>query len=443
MKANLLPFQRLFGVVDYLVDDHVGIIRYVRQEPKEPGAPDFFHFSAQACNTMAFSRQQNFAMAGGASANRDVAMAKAIGEAVERYCAALYAVEELPLLSLESAPFTCMPPSEFALYSWDQYTRPGFPFVPFENTTLVRWTPALDLVTGETWHLPAAMVFLPYFYDQERGEYPIVQPISTGLACHCSPTEAAIAAICEVIERDAFTISWQARLAMPHLLIETLSTRNRDLVARFERTGSSVTVLSITTDVGVPTILSILRSRAPEAPALVFAASADIDPEHAVRKSLEELAHTRRLAQQLKTNLPPSVPTLQFDNIVSQDDHVRFYCDEANTPLAEFILASTTPLAFDEIENLATEDAPRNLEILTDKVRAVNHRVLVADLTTPDVRELGLAVVRAVIPGFHPLCIGHKIRALGGSRLWEVPQRLGYQGIARDSGDNPAPHPYP
>jgi ribosomal protein S12 methylthiotransferase accessory factor len=52
-------------------------------------------------------------------------------------------------------------------------------------------------------------------------------------------------------------------------------------------------------------------------------------------------------------------------------------------------------------------------------------------------------VIRAVIPGFHPLCIGHTFRALGGSRLWEVPPKLGYAGLSRDTGDNPVPHPIP
>jgi ribosomal protein S12 methylthiotransferase accessory factor len=443
MKTLRSPLHRLFDVVDYLVDDHVGVIRYVREGPREPGAPDFFHFHAQACNTSAFSRQQNSALAGGASADRGMAMAKAIGEAVERYCSALYEVEELPLMSFEAASFPCVPPCEFALYSQEQYMRPGFPYVPFANLTPVRWTPALDPLTGETWHIPAAMVFMPYYYEQERGERPIAQPMSTGLACHCSPTEAAISAICEVIERDAFTITWQARLGMPQVLIETLSDRNRDLVARFERTRSSVTVLNITVDVGVPTILSVLRSQIPAAPALVFAAATAMDPEHAVRKSLEELALTHRFAQQLKTNLPHFVPTSHYDNVVDQERHVHVYCDHANTPLAEFIFASDKRIGFEEVDNLATGDPQRDLEILLEKVRAINHRVLISDLTTPDVQELGLAVVRAVIPGFHPLFIGHGIRALGGSRLWEVPQKLGYKGITRESGDNPAPHPYP
>ena len=443
MKPPGTPLQRLASVVEYLVDARVGIVRYVRELPQEAGAPDFFHFHAQACDTGAFSAHKNFAAAGGAAADRGSALAKAIGEAVERYCAALYEVEELPMSSCKAASFPCVPPEEFALYSREQYTQPGFPFVPFTDTTPVRWAPTVDAATGNTYYVPAAMVFIPYVYDQANGEQPIVQPISTGLACHSSPAEAALSAICEVIERDAFTITWQAMLSMPQLRPETLSAPNRNLVERFERTGSSITLLNITTDLGVPTLLAVLRSRVPEAPARVFAAASDIDPERAVCKSLEELALTRRLAQLLQAHGPPLVPTPHYGNIVMQDDHVCLYGDHANAPLSDFIFASTERIAFDAIENIATGDPKRDLQSLIEKVRTVCHKVLLADLTSPDVRNLGLTVVRAVIPGLHPLFIGHSLRAMGGSRLWEVPQKLGYQGITQASGDNPAPHPYP
>ena len=91
------------------------------------------------------------------------------------------------------------------------------------------------------------------------------------------------------------------------------------------------------------------------------------------------------------------------------------------------------------------DEEPRvgDLESLARRVAALGHRILLADLTTEDVRQLGLCVVRVVIPGFHPLFMGHRFRALGGRRLWEVPQRLGYKGITPETGDNPAPHPFP
>ncbi|HSF30587.1 MAG TPA: YcaO-like family protein [Candidatus Tectomicrobia bacterium] len=443
MKSPRSSLRRLAGVLDYLVDDRVGIVSYVKELPKEAGAPDFFHFYAKACNTQAFGRQPNFSAAGGASADRGSAIAKAVGEAVERYCAALYEVEELPLSSFESAPFPCVPPSEFALYSWGQYEQPGFPWVPFDPTTPVRWTAALDPLDDETVHIPAAMVFVPYFFYQGSGEAPIVQPISTGLACHCSPSEAALSAACETIERDAFMITWQARLARPQVRIETLSDANYDLVERFERTGAVVTLLDITMDTAVPTILAVLRHASPTAPALVFAAASAMTSEEAVRKSLEELAHTRRYSQRIKSHLPRLAPDPSYSNVVDQISHLNFWGDHSNALLAEFIFSSEERVDFDQIANLATGDPERDLQILCDRLRAMGHRLLLADLTTPDVRDLGLTIVRAIIPGYHPLFMGYGIRALGGSRLWEVPQKLGHQGISRELGDNPAPHPYP
>lgn len=435
----------LFDIVEYLVDDQVGIIHDVHEISREPGAPDFFHFFAQAGNTLAFSNQDNSRtrIAGGASADRGRAMAKAIGEAVERYCSALYDAEEFPLVPSESAPFPCINPSEFALYSRGQYESTGFPFILFDEKTPVRWVAAREMGTGALCYVPAAMVFVPYCYDQEGGERPIAQPISTGLACHCSSEEAALSAICEVVERDAFTIVWQARLGMPQIRLDSLSDRNRDLVARFERIGSEVKMLDLTLDHGIPTILSALRGTSAEAPALTFAASCHPDPEQAVCKSLEELAHTRAFAHHLKATLPPLNPGVDYGNVVRRDDHVRLYCDHRYAHLADFIFGSDRRVAFKDIQNQWSGDPKEDVCVLIEQIHGVNQRVLLCDLTTPDVGELGLRVVRAIIPGFHRLALGHRIRALGGSRLWEVPQRLGYLGITRESGDNPAPHPYP
>ena len=74
-----------------------------------------------------------------------------------------------------------------------------------------------------------------------------------------SPAEAASSGICEVIERDAVTLTWQAMISPPRIQVETLSDANYDLVQRFERSGGEVTLLDITTDVGVPTVMSVLR----------------------------------------------------------------------------------------------------------------------------------------------------------------------------------------
>ena len=437
--------NRLIDVVDYLVDDRVGIVKVLEEIPPEAGAPAFFHYFATACDTRAFGALENFEDTGGASTDRDLAMAKAIGEAVERYCSTFFDVDELCLCSRREADFRCVEPADCEVYHPDQLKQPGFPFVPFDDDTTIRWTPAVDPLTGETWHVPAAMVYMPYYYYLGTDDAPIVQPISTGMACHCSPAEAALAGACEVIERDAFMITWLARLAHPQIAVESLSDANYDRVKRFERTGATVSLFDITLDAGISTVLSVLSSPSPKAPARTFATASSPSPEKAVRCSLEELAHTRRDMQQITSFMPRLVPSPpDHDNVVDQITHLNFWCDHGNAHLADFLWASKKRVDFGELNDLSTGDPAADLRVLCERVRAVNHRVLLVDLTTPDVRPLGLSVARAVIPGFHPLCIDHKIRALGGRRLWEVPQRLGFRGILPGRGeDNPSPHPFP
>ena len=130
-------------------------------------------------------------------------------------------------------------------------------------------------------------------------------------------------------------------------------------------------------------------------------------------------------------------------NVVEQKDHLHFYCDHKRMDYVDFLFASSVRQDFDEIENPATGDDRQDLKSLLERIEGVGGRGLVVDLTTPDVAALGLSVVRALIPGFHPLFMGYGLRALGGHRLWQVPQRLGYAGIEPAGGDNPLPHPYP
>jgi ribosomal protein S12 methylthiotransferase accessory factor len=442
MSNRSAPLEALVDTLGCVIDPRVGIIRQVEIVPREAGSPDFFHVAGKACDTGAFTRQTNFGATGGASRDLEIAVAKAAGEAIERYCSAIYDFEELPLFPRSSAPFPCAAPGDFALYSSAQYDHPDFPWVRFTDDTPVRWAQGIDAATREPCYVPAAMVFMPYHYYTDTGERPIAQPISTGLACHMGRARSAISGICEVVERDAFTIVWQAGLGCPQLRVETLSDDNYDLVERFERTGSVVTLLDITTDVGVPTILATLQSEAQPCPALVVAASADLDPEHAVRKSLEELAHTRRYSQQIKTRMP-RLEADKLDDIEDQLDHLNFWCDHANAPRSEFLLRSAARRDFDDLPNLATGNPENDLSTLVERINAVGNRVVLCDLTTPDVADLGCSVTRAVIPGFNPLFMGFLNRVPDSRRLRSVPQTLGLKSAFTDGGDIGLPHPYP
>jgi ribosomal protein S12 methylthiotransferase accessory factor len=434
---------KLLAVLDRIIDPRVGVMSAVWELPPDPGTPRFFHFRGFACNTGAFAPDSNFRETGGASTDRWLAMAKAVGEGVERYCSALYDREECKLSTYDDADFPCVPPGDFALYAKSQYETRGFPFVPFETDTWLRWAPCLDPLTGEVVAVPAVMIWVPYVPGPE--EQRITQSISTGLCCHESYARAALGGVCEVLERDAFTITWQRRLAAPQMIAETLSEENYRRVALIEAAGGGrVDILNITPDHGVPTVMAVLRSSNSESPALVLATATHPSPEEAVRESLEELAHTRRYSELIKVHVPGTPDEYGLEAVKTQVDHLAFWADQRRLDDVEWMFRSKKRIEFGELEDLSTGDASNDLRLLSRRIADTGHRVLLRDLTSPDIADLGLAVVRAVIPGYHPLQMGHFSRSLGGERLWALPRRLGYDvGDDPAEGDNHLPHPFP
>jgi ribosomal protein S12 methylthiotransferase accessory factor len=288
-------------------------------------------------------------------------------------------------------------------------------------------------------------VYIPYAYYIGTGDAPIDQPISTGLACGPTFADAALSGLCEAIERDAFTLVWQARMSRPHIVRETLPPTVRDLLRRYDEVGLRVELMDITTDVGVPTSLTVALSDAGTSPAVAVAAATDPRAERALVKSLEELAHTRKFAKQVMEFTPELPLDVEHGHPAVQDQvhHLRFYCPQPAKSFAEFCWESPESVAFDELADVGGESAEREVASVTRELEACGLEPIACDLTTPDVASLGLSVVRVVVPGLNPLFMGYRNRALGGERLYSVPQKLGSRGLDRGEADNPYPHPFP
>src|SRR5262249_10957154 len=132
-----------------------------------------------------------------------------------------------------------------------------------------------------------------------------------------------------------------------------------------------------------------------------------------------------------------------WEDVVDWQDHLNFAGDPFNRELLAFIVSSEDRRSLLDYDQTRSVSPEADLETCINLVKASGHIVYAANLTSNDVAALGLAVSRVLIPGYQPIFPGHRFRALGGARLYEVPQKLGYRGIPRGSGGNAAPHPYP
>jgi ribosomal protein S12 methylthiotransferase accessory factor len=443
LEHNLLRRRRLLGLWEYLVDPEVGVIREISELPVDDDDPNFFHYLSTSCDTARFTTLKNFSNNGGVSTTRERAIAKAIGEAVERYCSAIFDYDDLLIAPYEALTAPATPPEAYALFLPEQ--REHLPWAPFTRQSPVAWTAGVSLVSGAQTLVPAAMVYVPYHYLKSRGDTAIAQPISTGLAAGSSFAEAALSGLCEAIERDAFTLTWQAMMRHPRIDPDSVPPSGKELLGRYAEAGIKVQLIDITSDLGVPTVMTIALNHAPTSPAVAVAAATDPSAEVALIKSLEELAHTRKFAKQLLEYTPELPVDVEggHPQVEGQRDHLRFYCPVASMRFIEFAWSSPRCRAFTEVADHPGLTPTEALSTLTRRVSAAGMDVIACDLTTPDIALLGLSVVRVVVPGLHPLFMGYRTRARGGRRLYEVPQRLGHPGLSPGQPDNPYPHPFP
>ncbi|MBK9753961.1 MAG: YcaO-like family protein [Nannocystis sp.] len=400
------------------------------------GDPAVFLAHADPCDTMPVTGMRAANRGAACSIECDRAVVRACGESVERYCSAIYDPRALRVATpaaLLRAGEQILRVDEVYPFAPAQRSAPGFPFLPADDDTPIRWVRGAALASGRPVWLPASCVYVPYLFDRAVEPWTHM-PISTGLAAGRSVAGCITKGIYEILERDALMITWYARLITPRIDPESCRGLAPDidrLLDAAAQTGSRWFLNVLTLDVDVPVIGAALID-AGDPPLTSYGIAADDDPRHALRLALEEATLTRTLV-----NRSPEI----LDN--PGQVHDRF------DTLRDHLLAHATSPALRDRLRFMTDDGPlvnfaslvRERGPLIERLAARGLAASWVEVTTPDVEQCGFHVVRTIIPGAQPLDNDHRSRYLGGVRLRSVPTALGQP--VEPSDWNPDPHPFP
>ncbi len=424
------------------VDDRTGLIRWVFDIPTEPGEPKIFNASVKMADTSRYNSQPCYDNNGGSGLTREEARNSAIGEGLERYCCSVYDPADLicgNVTELSRTHDLCRP-SDFALFHPDQ---PGkFPR-PSEETPIA-WVWGWSLIRECPTLVPASLVYMPYFpCFPEQGEEVAGPSVSTGMACAASIDEAVLKGIYECVERDAFMITWLNRLKIPQVDFQSHPGLRRLYEERLRRDGLRYVLLRTTTDIPVPSFLCLLIDER-RSPAMICTGGASsLDPVHAAAKAMTEAVQTREWVKFLGGRDPKFKFESDFSDIRDFENHVALYGYGGMLHAIEFLLDETN-VCTPDWESGSTGDWGRDLDKTISLIGEMGLDLMALDLTTPDVKECGLHVTRVVAPELQPLDADYQHRFLGGRRLYEVPERMGFtDGVTTIESLNPYPHPYP
>jgi ribosomal protein S12 methylthiotransferase accessory factor len=133
------------------------------------------------------------------------AIISALAEAIERYSAATINSRSLFYGTIDEVPGTTFDVKTLCLYEDWQYKQPGFPFSRFDPLKPHYWVEGLWADTHESIWVPALVA---YFAQPWANEESFCQVTSSGLAAGGNFDDAALRAFYELIERDAFMLTW-------------------------------------------------------------------------------------------------------------------------------------------------------------------------------------------------------------------------------------------
>jgi len=410
------------------------IIKDIYQNPFYNDEPKIYSFTSVIKKTTKLSSDSSLeVLAGGSSFTKERALFKTIGEAFERYSLSAYDVRNLIWDKYQNLKERAINPSNFISFS-ELRTKPKFKIYRSEKNKL-HWTKGFSLTKKKDIFIPAQLVFVPYYFKKNE---PVIRlPITTGAASHTSLEKAILAGLLEVIERDAFIINYLNKLSRKLIDIKKFKKEKfENITLLFKRYNLEFYIVDISTEVPVYSILSIIVDRSGLSPAISLGAKSSLDVENAIIGAIEENLHGRFWIRRVMVKTPEEkikkIKENQFFisdleergllwSTIDMVDKIKFFLTCKKIPIKSFPLIKT-----------------KNLNTLLNWFRKEDIEVIYIDVTPQNLRNK-VYTIKVLIPQFQPLYLDERFSYQDGSRLKEIPKRLGFKPLGKAYR---FPHPF-
>jgi YcaO-like protein with predicted kinase domain len=264
------------------------------------------------------------------------------------------------------------------------------------------------MLFAEGWEIFAeAPIFVPFDLVHVNFVAPlapcsIYSPNSNGLASGNCLVEAAVHALCELIERDATSLWFldpeEDSDTRSLLELDTVDEYNRALIARIDAAGLLLGAFDTTADTGIPSYQAILVDRpgSERAMGYFWGFGCHLDPGVALSRAVTEAVQCRLT----------EISGAREDITPASYQQNR---DDAELENLQALLIEARPQRrLSDRPSLATDSLAGDLEVLRDGLRRAGIRQgALVDLSRPDI---GLPVVRAVVPELEGFFEGNRHR---------------------------------
>ncbi len=359
-----------------------------------------------------------------------------VAEALERYSTCSWHDDDIVVAAEEDLVEDLASPARWPRCSARELAREDCGLVPYDPAVPIRWVRAWSLTRRRDVLVPAVAVYL-HMTPESRSER-FTRGISTGAAVHSELRSAVLGGLLEVVERDALTLAWLQRLRLPQLVVdpELLEAHAR----AHHKVGTArhldVRLFDATTDFGIPVVYAVQLSPHEDRLAQIVGATCDVDPQQAVAKVHRELAAVRVALRERVRRGPTGRPGEGTASVTGSAAYNASI--ERRHAFRHLLEGDRARRRLDELPDLSLDADP--LGTAVSRLAARGAEVLVVDITTDEARQVGMHVVKVLVPEAVPLSFIHSERYLATARLYTAPAAMGH-GSHGEEAINPEPQP--
>lgn len=398
-------FSDKFGIVNAMLERH------------ELDKYNLHMYQCLSANTKKLFDISRDVSSGGLGVNEDknTAMTSCLAEALERYCMSYIPKSEIISCKKDELNKKYVF-SDFSTYSDEQYTKFNDFLNP--NRDVIEWTKIYSIQDKKKYkYWPASLIYLPFDINKV-----VAETTSTGMAAGFSIDECIMGGLMELIERDSLMINFMQRLNPPEIDINTIFGKNKKFIDNI-REDYNIKIYKLYSDFNVPVYLSIIYRTDNKKNHYGIGACASLDSDYAINKSLKECLFTYFYSlniMDVRQKNPDKIKTLYEHFLYYQDnnfDKLLF-----NSKLTKY---KKEKISFGEV-------------LINLKKNDIN--VYFKELTTDDIKDTGIKVVKVIAPSLIDLNKSHIYPRLGANRFFDVPKKL---GLEYSDNLTTMPHPFP
>lgn len=355
-------------------------------------------------------------------------------EALERYASLYYTYENKEIYGTYLELPQAIHPSKFILPSSSKNN-----YILYTDNLSIYWTEAESLKNSENVLIPEQLsVFGDSFFRDEEKQNRFIYDSSNGVALGASFEEACFYGLLELIERDNFLTTWYGSIPVKEVDINSLGLKNTTLkiINTAQDEGWNIKVYDISMEMGVPSFWSLITTSKETSNMFSYtAAGSNPDPSKAAETALLEALVGITIHENKNTEVGTEAPS----QVLKMEDHVDYYSTSNHKEAFDFLKSSSiTNLTENNYIN-RTALKPYLKELIT-KVLKEYEDIYIVNLTSKDMENLGIFVVKVVVPGMLPITFGMQNERVSLDR---INKERGRRGLEKIEEVNVYPHPFP